>query len=106
MEYNPRLIEPGAKNYMTNLLSKCHDNRVSIYLYILNVGTLVIFIGIVALILYYCHKNKLTPTEEACKMQKEQQYILSKIRYYKDHQHSINSKASITGLPTTDLRPV
>tara|TARA_B100001175_G_scaffold139097_1_gene118149 strand:+ start:6241 stop:6561 length:321 start_codon:yes stop_codon:yes gene_type:complete len=106
MEYNPRLIEPGAKNYMTNLLSKCHDNRVSIYLYILNVGTLVIFIGIVALILYYCHKNKITPTEEAYKMQKEQQYILSKIRYYKDHQHSINSKASITGLPTTDLRPV
>ena len=42
---NPRLTEPGARHYMTNLLSNCHNNRVSIYLYILNIGVLVMFVG-------------------------------------------------------------
>ena len=103
---NARLTEPGARHYMTNLLSNCHNNRVSIYLYILNIGVLVMFFGSIAIILYYCYRNKLTPPEQVRKTQKEQEYILQKIRFYKDHQHSINSRASITGLPTTDLRPV
>jgi hypothetical protein len=37
---------------------------------------------------------------------KEQEYILSKIRHYKEHQRSIASKVSITGLPMMDERPL
>jgi hypothetical protein len=100
----PRLIEQGAHSYMSTVLHTCHDNRVNIYLYALNIGVLLLFIGITCLILYYCHKTKTTPEENHEKMLREQEYILSKIRYYKDHQRSIASRSSITGLPTMDER--
>jgi hypothetical protein len=48
----------------------------------------------------------MTPEENRQKLLKEQEYILSKIKFYKDHQRSISSKASITGLPTMDERPL
>ena len=102
----PRLIESGAKNYMSSVLNKCHENRISIYLWSLNAGVLFFFIGIVLLVLYYCYKNKVSPEENYQKMLEEQEYVLQKIRFYKEHQRNINSRASITGLPTTDLRPI
>lgn len=102
----PRLIEHGAKYYMSNVLTDCHSNRVNIYLYALNIGVLILFVGIAGLILFYCYKNKLTPEAVYQKQLKEQEYILSKIRFYKDHQMSIASRASITGLPTTDPRSI
>jgi len=99
----PRLIEYSAKDYMSNVLQNCHETRVNIYLYLLNFGVLILFIGITVLVLYYCYRNKRSPTEEKEKQIKEQEYILSKIRYYKNHQQNIASKASITGLPVLDL---
>lgn len=102
----PRLIEPLSRSYMSEILSKCHENRVNIYLYSLNIGVLVLFVLVVFLVLYYCYKNKLTPEQEYQKKIKEQEYILSKIRFYKDHQRSIASKSSITELPVLDGRPL
>lgn len=102
----PKLIEQGAYITMSNLLHKCHDNRVNIYLYLLNIGIFILFIVITGVILFYCHKTKTTPEENREKELKEQEYILSKIRYYKEHQRSIASKTSITGLPTMDERPL
>jgi hypothetical protein len=102
----PKLIENGAHITMSNLLHKCHDNRVNIYLYTLNIGILLLFVLITGLILYYCYKTKTTPEENRQKMLKEQEYILSKIRHYKEHQRSIASKVSITGLPMMDERPL
>ena len=102
----PRLIENGARSYMSGILNKCHDTRVSIYLYALNLGVLVVFCIIVGLVLYYCYKRKLTPDEEYQKKLREQEYVLSKIKSYKEHQRSISSRASITGLPTLDERPL
>jgi len=102
----PRLIEPTSKYYMSEILHKCHENRVTIYQYALNIGIFVIFIIVVGLVLYYCYKSKLTPEEEYQKKIKEQEYVLSKIRFYKDHQRSIASKSDITSLPTLDNRPL
>ena len=102
----PRLIEQGSQMYMSEILSKCHQTRVNIYLYILNLGILIGFVFIIGLVLYYCYKRKLTPDEEYQKGLREQEYVLSKIKYYKDHQRSISSRASITGLPTLDERPL
>ena len=102
----PRLIETGAKYYMSSILANCHSHRVNIYLYALNIGVLVVFLGIVGLILYSCYNNRLSPQESYQKQLKEQEYILSKIRFYKDHQASIASRTSITGLPTADTRPL
>jgi anaerobic C4-dicarboxylate transporter len=102
----PRLIETGAVYYMSNVLNSCHSNRVNIYLYALNIGVFVLFVFIVCLILYNCHKSKLSPEQNYQKQLKEQEYILSKIRFYKEQQASIASRASITGLPTTDPRAI
>jgi hypothetical protein len=106
MDTSPRLIETGAQHYMTQILQSCHSNRVNIYLYVLNIGVFFLFLIVVGLVLYYCYKRKMTPDEEYQKRMKEQEYILSKIRFYKDHQRSIQSRASITGLPTMDPRPI
>ena len=39
----PRLTEYGATNYMHNVLQKCHENRVNIYIYVLNISILILF---------------------------------------------------------------
>jgi len=100
------LIENGAYHYMNNLLHQCHDNRVNIYLYVLNISVFLIFVLGTCGILYYCYSHKRSPLEEADRLRKEQEYILSKIRFYKDHQRTIQSKAGITGLPSLDSRPL
>lgn len=101
----PHLIENTAKNYLFHSLKQCHTNRVSIYYYVLNIGVLVLFLGITAMVLYYCNKEKMTEYEKQQKMLKDQQYVLSKIRYYKEENHKIQqSKMSpITNLPVINM---
>jgi hypothetical protein len=99
-EYNPRLIENSAKNYLFQTLQKCHTNRVSIYYYALNFGVLFLFAGVVGLILYYCSKKKLTDYEKQQKMLKDQQYVLSKIRYYQEDKKE-RQQSQVSGI--TDL---
>jgi hypothetical protein len=106
MADRPRLIEPTSKYYMSEILSKCHDTRVSVYQYSLNIGVFIVFIIVTSIVLYYCYRTKLTPEEEHNKSLKNQEYILSKIRFYKDHQRTIHSKSDITTLPTLDNRPL
>jgi len=98
---HPRLIENSAKNYLFQTLQKCHNNRVTIYSYALNIGILATFFLIVGLVLYYSYKNKLTPYEMQQKMLRDQQYILSKIRYYQDNKQNMEESqySSITNLP-------
>jgi hypothetical protein len=102
----PQLYEPGVKEYMYEVLNKCHENRVNIYMYVLNISVVVVFLGSVCIILLYCYKSKLTPAEEDKKRVRDQEYVLSKIRYYKEQQRVIDSRASITGLPVVDERPL
>jgi len=102
----PRLIENSSKFYMSELLNKCHENRVCVYQYSLNIGVFILFIVTFGLVLYYCYRVKLSPEEEYQKKIKEQEYILSKIRFYKHHQRAIQTNASITQLPTLDNRPL
>lgn len=99
MSDRPQLIESTSKYYMSEILQKCHENRLSIYQYTFNIGIFIIFTTVVGLVLYYCYKSKLNPEEEYQKKIKEQQYILSKIRFYKDQQRVIQSKSDITELP-------
>jgi len=102
----PQLYEPCVKEYMYGVLNKCHENRVSIYMYVLNISVVVVFLGTVGIILLYCYKSKLTPEQQYEKRVRDQEYVLSKIRYYKDQQRVIDSRASITGLPVVDERPL
>lgn len=97
----PKLIETNVRNYMLQTLQKCHNYRMQTYTYLLNIGVFILFVGITALTLYYCYHRHLTPQEQQDKMARDQQYVLSKIRFYQDEQKKISS-SRITNLPTTN----
>jgi hypothetical protein len=88
MEY-PKLIESGVRSYMQETLSSCHDNRIRIYSFALNSIVLLTFIAVVVVTLYYCHKRKPTPYEMQQKILRDQQYVLSKIRFYQNEQKNL-----------------
>jgi len=88
MEF-PRLIEQGSQHYLRETLSMCHNNRVRIYSYALNISVFVIFVAIVTTALYICYKRKPTPYETRQKMLRDQEIILSKIRYYQAEQKNL-----------------
>jgi hypothetical protein len=103
MNSGPRLIEPGVKHFLYNTLNRCHDNRVNIYTWALNICVLILFLGIFGSALYICYKRKLSPEEQYNKMVHDQAYILSKIRFYQNEriEHPLSS---ITSLPVVQDR--
>jgi hypothetical protein len=95
---SPRLIEQPVKQYMGTVLQNCHSHRSNIYYYVLNISIFLIFVLIFGISLYYCYSNKKTPYELQQKMTQDQNYILSKIRYYQDEQKKLSS-TKLTNLP-------
>lgn len=97
----PTLIEPSVKNYLFTTLQKCHSKRVNIYFYILNIGVLVIFGFIVIATLYYCYTQKPNEYERHQRFIKDQEYVMSKIRYYQDMRKNDEETqiSSISNLP-------
>jgi|TARA_B100001057_G_C22869035_1_gene957904 hypothetical protein len=96
--FSPSLIDRNSKQYLVNVLQKCHENRVNVYYYALNLGVLFAFILIFGLALYNCYKNKPTEYEKRQQQLKDQEYILSKIRYHQD-VHIQKKTTNITNLP-------
>jgi len=97
MEY-PHLIEPSMKNYLFNTLKQCHDIRIHFYSYVLNISIFLLFVAIFGYTLYYCNKTKLTDYEKSQKMLRDQQYVLSKIRFYQE-ENKEKKVSSLTNLP-------
>lgn len=94
----PRLIDNNARFYLYQTLQKCHENRVQLYTIALNVIVFLVFVLVTGSILYYNYKNKLTDEELHQKMIRDQQYILSKIRYCQEEKQKRNT-SDITTLP-------
>jgi uncharacterized protein YcfL len=97
----PSLIEASTKNYLFNTLKQCHNNRVNLYYYVFNAIVFLIFIAIVGTILYRCSMNKPTEYERQQKILRDQQYVMSKIRYYKDEVEDNDNQHNtrLTNLP-------
>lgn len=87
----PRLIENGARNYIHDALEMCHNNRIKVYSMSLNIGVFVCFVVIVGLALYFSYKRKPTEYEIQQKMIRDQEMVLSKIRYYQAEQKNLMS---------------
>jgi len=101
---NPKLIETGTHHYLTDTLKQCHATRVSVYYYVLNFGVFFIFVSIGALVLYYSNQQKKSEYEKKQKLIQDQQYVLSKIRFYQENAEMRNAQqSSITNLPNTAL---
>lgn len=94
----PNLIDLSTKHFLYNTLEKCHHNRIKIYTFAFNVMVFILFTTIFGLTLYYCYKKKPSEEELRQRVLKEQQYILSKIRFYQGE--NLNKKSTnITQLP-------
>ena len=86
--YVPRLIETNVKSYVQIVLNKCNESRVRLYSYVINGIVLVLFIGVVTGILWYCHSAKLTPKERILKFRRDQEYVLTKIRHFQAEKNA------------------
>jgi len=87
MDYAPKLIEQGVRNYMNVVLHKCYDHRIHLYSIVLNVIVLVVFVGGLGMILWYCSTKKISPEEKRRKMIREQEHVLTKIREFQSQKH-------------------
>ena len=101
MEF-PRLIETNVQNYLFDNLQKCHQQKTTLYSWILNISVFTIFFIVLFTVLYFCRKRKLLPYEIEEKQIKEQQYVLSKIREYQmEKTKKPQTMSAITNLPFT-----
>ncbi len=94
----PVLIEPGVKYFLNETLKQCREFKEKYYNTLFNIGT---FIGIILLLgitLVLKYKGKITPEEKEAKEMEKKQYILSKIRNYKEAKIRTQQEL-ITGLP-------
>ena len=98
MEGGPQLIDSSAKDFIYNTLQKCHYNRIKIYTFALNIGVFLLFVSIFGFTLYYCYKKKPSEEEARQKILRDQEYILSKIRFYQG-ENLAKKTSSITQLP-------
>lgn len=78
----PKLVEDSVKNYLHHSLEKCHQTKIKLYSYILNFGVFFTFFILLSLTLYFCWKKKPSKIDLERKMLKDQEFILSKIRYF------------------------
>lgn len=104
MQNAPRLIETSVRNYMHSALQTCHENRIRIYSTAFNVLVLVSFLVFFSLALYYSYINKPSDRDKYQKQLQDQQYVLSKIRFYQTQKELQREQVSkITDLPTQML---
>ena len=94
----PRLVENGVKYFLSETLKQCHIFRSKYHNFLFNIGLFLTFFLILACILIYKYKGRLSPMEKQRKDREKQQYILSKVQNFqlaKKHAH----QELITGLP-------
>jgi hypothetical protein len=97
----PRLVENGVKYFLNETLKKCHQIKEKFHNWIFNLSLFLIFCIILAAILIYKYKGKLTPIEKQKKEREKQQFILSKIQKFQEAKKRAHQEL-ITGLPNWD----
>ena len=99
IKYNsPMLTEPGVKYFINETLKQCRQFKENHQHIIFNIGLLVMFFIILGVFLFYKYKGKLSEEEIEQKELLKKQYILSKIRIFKDAKIK-SQQELITGLP-------
>ena len=101
----PKLIDTTAIHYLDDALKKSHLIRIKYHQILWNFGLVFVVFFVFCSFLYYRYTNKPTPTEANYKLIKDQEYVLSKIRFFQEQNQRINESsriaegAAITGLP-------
>lgn len=94
----PSLTEPGMKYFLNETLKQSHKIREKFHNTIFNIGMFIFFILILAGILMYKYKGRLTKVEIAQKNKEKHQYILERIKKFQLHKQQVQQEL-ITGLP-------
>ena len=94
----PSLTEPGVMYFLKETLKKCNKKKILFYNTLLNLCLLFIFISILGILLIYKKNNKLTPEEIKKKRVTAQQYMLDKIKKFREKRQKENNDV-ITNLP-------
>jgi hypothetical protein len=95
---SPMLTEPGVKYFINETLKQCRQFKENHQHIIFNIGLLVMFFIILGVFLFYKYKGKLSEEEIEQKELLKKQYILSKIKNFKDAKIK-SQQELITGLP-------
>ncbi len=100
------LVEPGIKSFLVGTLKKCHQIKEKYFNIYMNIGCLIIFVGIVWGVLYYKYKGRIPEEEVEQKRREKELYLMSMIQKYQQakteqRQRDISiSQQRITNLPT------
>ncbi len=94
----PTLIEPGVKSFLGETLKQCHKFKEEYYNTLFNICLFIGFFIILAILLVYKYKGKLSEEEKYQKDLEKQQYIMEKIKNYKINKLKAHQQL-ITGLP-------
>jgi hypothetical protein len=98
----PKLVDNGVKYFFKEVLKGCHKYKQNNYNAFYNVSMFLLFIVVLAAILYMRHKGNKSSTEYYEKSMKDKDYIMSKLIYYNrqniDNQQKIKNNM-ITNLP-------
>jgi hypothetical protein len=97
----PTLTEPGVKYFLNQTLKQCHIAKNHFYNVVFNLSILTAFLLLLAGILLYKYKGRLTPAEKSSKDREKQQYILSKVKQFQESKKRMHQEL-ITGLPSWD----
>lgn len=102
MSLHAKLIEPSMKHYTNNILQQCKETRFKYNSFLLNIGMILLFTGIIGSILYFSNKNKeeqVSQLEER-KLQKEV-YIMDTLRKIKTMEKNSRDEM-ISSIPYND----
>ncbi len=74
------LTEPGIRQYLLDSFEQCKEYKMNYYTKLLNIGLFILFVCILASVLYMKKKGKLTPQQKIKKNEEDRTYIMNKIR--------------------------
>ena len=92
MEYSkPYLIEPGAKYFIEGTLKQCREVKDKYITIIFNISMFILLCTLLACILMYRYKGKLTKEENEIINIKKQEYIISKLQQLNNSKNNNNN---------------
>lgn len=94
-------MDNSIHQYIQESLKQCHEKRVIIYYYILNIGILSIFVLFGGIYLYYAFTTKRTDEEIYLRNVQDKEHVLNQIQRYKTEQMKLDS---LTQLPLLERK--
>jgi hypothetical protein len=80
------LVEPEVRNIIQTKLQECHQVRIGFYSRIFNIALFITMVLGIAIFIYIKWKYRPTEAETKARINREQEYILSQIKFYQEQQ--------------------